>query len=286
MPGTGENFVVLCVRAATAIATAAVASVSLAVVPNLVHAEGTLAACTEAGPPFQTSEVAGVRDGMTLRLADGREVRLAGVVAPTEIDGDAKASARAASSLEALVAGKRVTLYGRAGRSDRYGRLAAQVAFAGEGTRWVQAALVSDGALRVAPEASEVPCAESLIAFERSARASNKGLWTEPRFSIVRAEDLATLNAASGRFAVVEGSVTRVGETSNRIYLDFGRRYTEDFTIVIPRQARSAFGAAGIDLKSLRGKLVRVRGVLFSSGGPAIEIRKPASLEILTGSGT
>jgi endonuclease YncB( thermonuclease family) len=286
MPGTGENFVVLGARAASAIASAAVASISLAVVTDLAHAEGTLSACAESGSPFQTAEVAGVRDGMTLRLADGREVRLAGVIAPSEIDGDAKASTRAASTLEAFVAEKRVALYGRADRSDRYGRLAAQVAFEGEEARWVQAALVSDGALRVAPEASDVACAESLIAFERSARAKQKGLWAEPRFSIVRAEDLANLNAASGRFAVVEGSVTRVGETAGRTYLDFGRCYTEDFSIVIPRQARSAFAAAGIDLKSLRGKHIRVRGVLFSSGGPAIEIRKPASLEILTGSDT
>lgn len=149
-----------------------------------------------------------------------------------------------------------------------------------------KAAFVSDGVLRVAPEAGDVVCAELLMGVERSARASQKGLWSEPRFSVVKAEDLAALNAAMGRFSVVEGSVTRVGETADRTYLVFGRRYTEDFTIVIPRQARAAFASAGIDLKSLRGKQVRVRGVLFSSGGPAIEIRKPPSLEILTDRGT
>ncbi len=100
------------------------------------------------------------------------------------------------------------------------------------------------------------------------------------------ADDLAGLNAATGRFAVVEGVVHHIGETASRTYLDFGRRYTKDFTIVVPRAARRSFAAAGIDLKSLRGQKVRVRGVLFSSGGPAIEIRKPASLELLKDRGT
>jgi endonuclease YncB( thermonuclease family) len=286
MPGTGDNLAVLCVRVATAIASVAIASGWLAVASSRAYSQEAIFHCTEAGATFQTAEVSGVRDGATLRLADGREVRLAGVIAPNEIDGDAEASARAASALAAFVVGKRIALYGRADRSDRYGRLTAQVASVGLEKQWIQAALVSDGALRVAPETGDVACAESLIVFEHSARANRKGLWAEPRFSTVKAEDLAALNAASGRFAVVEGSVTRVGETPGRTYLNFGRRYTEDFTIVIPRQARPAFAEAGVDLKSLRGKHVRVRGVLFSSGGPAIEIRKPASLEILTDRGT
>ena len=277
----------LCVRVAIAIASAAIASALLAVGSPHVLAEEAIAPCTEAGTPLQTADVAGARDGITLKLVDGREVPLAGVIAPSEIDGDGHASAHASAILDRLTAGKRIALYARDDRKDRYGRLAAQVAFARDHPRWIQAALVSDGVRRVVPEVGEVACAESLMGFERSARAGQKkGLWSEPRFSVVKAQDLAALNAAMGRFSVIEGSVTRVGETADRTYLDFGRRYTEDFTIVIPRQARAAFASAGIDLKSLRGKQVRVRGVLFSSGGPAMEIRMPLSLEILTDRGT
>jgi len=76
------------------------------------------------------------------------------------------------------------------------------------------------------------------------------------------------------------------GETASRTYLDFGRRYTEVFIIIIPRAARATFTAAGIDLKTLHGKCVRARGVLFSSGRPAIEIREPASLEIIADNDT
>jgi hypothetical protein len=139
--------------------------------------------------------------------------------------------------------------------------------------------------VRVGPEAGEPACTEALIAKERAARAAQAGLWTEPRFSVESAGHLAALNAAIGRFAVVEGTVVRVGETASRTYIDFGRRYRESFTIVIPREARAEFRAAGIDLAALRGKRIRGRGVLFSSGGPAIEIRKPASIEIIQGNG-
>jgi hypothetical protein len=93
------------------------------------------------------------------------------------------------------------------------------------------------------------------------------------------------LNAAAGRFAVVEGTVTRVGEAGGRLFLDFGRRYMEDFTLVVSRGARPTFEKAGVDLKALKGKKVRARGVLFPWGGPAIELRKPAALELVEGEG-
>lgn len=76
----------LCVRVAIAIASAAIASALLAVGSTHVLAEGGVIPCAEAGTPLQTADVVGARDGITLKLVDGREVRLAGVIAPSEID--------------------------------------------------------------------------------------------------------------------------------------------------------------------------------------------------------
>jgi len=238
-----------------------------------------------AGPNITpiSFDAGNARDGATFRIGDGREVRLAGVVAVNSFDGDSVASDRATAALDRLVSGKRVLLYAAREAADRYGRLVAQVALADEAGTWVQGSLVSDGMLRVAPEAGEPPCTDALIASERAARAAKAGFWQLAGFAVESADNLAVLNAAIGRFAVVEGRVTRVGETAAKTYLDFGRRYNEDFTIIIPRGARAEFRAAGIDLKALRGKRVRGRGVLFSSGGPAIEVRKPAAIEIVQG---
>jgi endonuclease YncB( thermonuclease family) len=269
------------VRAVCWLALAALANFA----PDAARAEAW-PACAGSNLSPTAHAAAGARDGATLRLADGREVRLAGVIAANDLDGDQDAAARATAALDRLVAGKRVLLYSLSDAADRYGRILAQVALAEAEGAWVQGRLVADGVLRVGPEAGEPACSEPLIAHERAARAANAGLWAEPRFAVESANHLAALNAAIGRFAVVEGRVVRIGETASRTYLDFGRRYSEDFTIIIPRAARAAFRAAGIDLKALHGKRIRGRGVLFSSGGPAIEVRKPASIEIIQGSGT
>jgi micrococcal nuclease len=242
-----------------------------------------LAACAEAGASFATVTAKSARDGTTIQLSDGREVRLAGVVAANDLDGDEQAARNAAQALARLVAGRTLALHGR-GETDRYGRVTAQVALA-DGERWLQAALVAEGILRVAPEAGEPACSAPLLPFEHKARAARIGLWAEPRFALQKADDLAALNAAAGRFAVVEGIVTRIGEAGGRLFLDFGRRYMEDFTLVVSRDARQTFTSAGIDLKALKGKKVRARGVLFPWGGPAIELRKPAALEIVEGEG-
>lgn len=250
------------------------------------YAAEAVTACPEAKPVLETVEAVSARDGMTLRLADGRELRLAGVVAAGTLDGYASVVARATHALNEMAAGKSLTLHGSSDVRDRYGRVVAQAALAGSNARWLQADLVAAGWLRAAPEASALPCAALLLDAENEARAGRKGLWQEARFAVMAADDLPALNAAMGRFAVVEGVVHHVGETASRTYLDFGRRYTKDFTIVVPRAARRGFAAAGVEFKSLRGQRVRVRGVLFSSGGPAIEIRQPASLELLKDRGT
>lgn len=267
-------------------AVSLLALIALALVAPRAARADAWPACAGPGLLPTNHEADGARDGATFRLTDGREVRLAGVIAANDLDGDQDAARRATAALDRLVAGKRILLYALPDAVDRHGRILAQVALADESSTWVQGVLVATGMLRVGPETGEPACSDALIVHERNARAAKAGLWMEPRFAVESADRLAALNAAIGRFAVVEGMVTRIGETPSRTYIDFGRRYSEDFTIIIPRAARAGFRAAGIDLKALRGKRIRGRGVLFSSGGPAIEIRKPASIEIVQGGGT
>jgi endonuclease YncB( thermonuclease family) len=247
--------------------------------PAGTFAREELFSCGKAGPEFATVTAIGARDGATLSLADGRELRLVGVVPPGDLDADPEAARRAARALEALVAGKELKLHGQADEKDRYGRVLAQAALA-DG-RWIAAELVSAGKLRVAPEGGSDACIRALLAIEAKARTDKLGLWAEPRFAKRDAAAVDALAAAQGRFVVVEGTVRRVGESGGRLFLDFGPRYTRDFTVVIPRAARAAFDAAKVDLKGLRGKRVLVRGVLYSWGGPAMEVRVPTALEIV-----
>ena len=248
-----------------------------------VSAADGIAACTAVDIPFATVEALGARDGATIRLADGREVRLAGVAAPSDMDGSPEMARQATAALDALVAGRRVALHGFAAATDRYGRLVAQITV--EKTpfekTWVQATLVLVGAARVAPGAGAPDCAQPLLARERAARANRAGLWADAGFALQEAGLIGPLLAAAGRFAIVEGTVRRVGEAGGTLYLDFGRRYNRDFSIIVPREAQGAFTASGLDLRALSGKRARVRGVLFERGGPAVELRLPAALELI-----
>lgn len=257
---------------AGAAAMLAVAVLATSALSTSALAEDGAASCAALGQSFLSVEAVGASDARTIRLSDGREVRLVGIAVPVESEGS--------TPLNALVAGRRISLHGLRDATDRYGRLLAQVTVENDPSRWVQAALVGSGEARVAP--GMVPdCAKALLLHEDRARASKLGIWREREFAVRAAADVRTLLAEAGHYTVVEGRVLRVGETGGRLVLDFGRRYDRDFSIVIPREAQKGFADAGVDLRALSGKRVRARGVLFTWGGPALELRVPAALELI-----
>jgi micrococcal nuclease len=220
-----------------------------------------------------------VLDANTLKLDDDRVVRFTNVILPLPIDGDSEAAMRAKKSLSEIVNGKGAAVFMSSETKDRYGRMSAHGVVI-DGIGWLEAALLSRGIARVFPGPND-KCTKTLLQFEDKARALRVGLWQEPRFQILDAGAIEALLAAEGRFVVVEGVVRRVGEARGRIFLDFGRRFTEDFTIIVPDQLRKSLTALGSDPKSWRGRGVRVRGVLFSWGGPAIELNLASAIELL-----
>lgn len=234
-----------------------------------------------AGPILATHEAIGARDGATIRLATGEEVRLAGVIAPDEFDGETESARRATDALDSLVAGRRILLHGRKPEQDRYGRHVAHVTIGGGAPQWAQRAMVGAGLLRVAPGLGSGDCSAILLQQENAARGARAGLWAGDEHRVRSAADTGTLLREAGRFALVEGTVRRIGEAGGRLFLDFGRRYNEDFTVIVPREAQAEFAKAGLDLRSLAERRVRARGVLFAWGGPAMELDEPAALEVI-----
>jgi micrococcal nuclease len=238
--------------------------------------------CMQA-PGSKTYRALSARDGTSIVTSEGEVIVLAGIVSAGNLDGDPQAAIRAAEALDRLVKGKTISMSGDA--RDRYGSLKGHVVVVQEtGSIWVQGAMVGLGEARVAPQ-MDTACAPALLRIESEARAGGQGSWSDPRFAIHGPDDLLQLTAAEGRFMVVEGVVRRVGESGEHIYLDFGRRFNEDFSVIVPRDAHKAFTTAGIDLRSLEGARVRVRGILTLRGGPAIELRHPAAMEWLKAGG-
>ena len=240
-----------------------------------IRADPRLSAC--GGKPVAAVAAEAI-DATSLRLADGSEIKLVTVIGPSAADGDDVAEARALAALKQLTAGRKLTIFA-AGDKDRYGRILAR-AVRIENDIWLEAALAEKGFLRVRPDPNET-CTKALLAAEQKARAAGAGLWADKKFQVLDARDIPALTEALGRFVIVEGTIRRVGETKPRLYLDFGRRFTEDFTIVIPNSLRNSLTIKGSDPKNWRGKRVRVRGVLISWGGPAIEINTAAAIEFV-----
>jgi hypothetical protein len=95
-----------------------------------------------------------------------------------------------------------------------------------------------------------------------------------------KAENAADLLAERGRFTVVEGQVLSVRPSGGTIYVNFGRRWSQDFTVTVAKRNERRFAAAGQELSKLAGRRVRVRGTLEERGGPWIEAAHPEQIEI------
>lgn len=219
--------------------------------------------------------VSAVIDGRTLRLDDGREVRLAGI----EPASFANARRNETEALAALVTGRDVTLRADTDSPDRYGRQPAFV-FLDQSDISLQGLLLQQGKALVSPSIADKSCAASLILAEASARAAKRGIWSDPA-AIKSAESPATILNRVGQFTVVEGKVLSVREAGATTYINFGRRWTRDFAVTISRRMVPAFEAAGIAVKSLENRRIRVRGWVEARGGPRIEALQTGQIELL-----
>jgi endonuclease YncB( thermonuclease family) len=236
-----------------------------------------------APPELGQGHVAGIIDGRSFRLTDGREIRLAGI----EPAGATKADRIAA--LAAVLADQDVLLRAVDDAPDRYGRQTAFVYLAPSDTP-VQLRLVSAGTALVSPDLEGGDCAAALKAAESEARQAQKGTWGVNAV-IKNAESPDDILVGIGRFMVVEGRVLSVHQSGATTYLNFGRSWTRDFAVTISRRALAAFAQAGLAPKSLENKRIRVRGWVEARQGqnqgpmqgPRIDVARVGQIEVLGG---
>lgn len=234
-----------------------------------------MSAASAAGCRFEPQgegHVAGVVDARTFRLNDGAEVRLAGI--------EPMANTQASTTdLAALVVGRDVTLHGESDTPDRYGRQPAFV-FLDAALPSVQTQLLTQGAALNAGTVTDRACAAELAAAETSARRARRGIWGQGNV-IKNAESPGDIVTDMGRFVVVEGRVLSVRQAGTVTYINFGRRWTQDFAVTISRHMMSAFESAGITAKSLERRRIRVRGWVERRGGPRIEAVRVGQIEVV-----
>jgi endonuclease YncB( thermonuclease family) len=174
-------------------------------------ASGAIAqeACKLSG--LGTAIVAGIRDGRTLLLTDGRELRLAAIEAD-----DASRNA-----LNALANGRMLRLEKLGPEHDRYGRVVA-IAYTDDARESLQQVMLAQGQARVSARVGDRPCAELLLKTERVARAALRGLWADPNFAPLPSHDVTRITAVRGQFALIEGKVLSVRERAPQYMLISG----------------------------------------------------------------
>lgn len=248
------------------------------------------------GKPTRFGEVAKVLDGQTLELADGQVLRLIGALAPhprkfrpalRRRSKSRSLSQRSKSALRALALGKRLGLVQTGRKKNRYGQILAHaVLLDGMRPKWLQYELVARGLARAYSFPDNRACMRQLLQAEEKARKAQQGIWhTKHAFAVRQASRPQTLYRYINRFEIIEGEIVKVGQTRKSVYLNFGRNWRKDFTVMIGARDKKRFTRAGIDFDKLAGQRVRVRGWLESWNGPMLKLTHPEQLERLQDAG-
>ena len=197
-----------------------------------------------------TVSVQRVVDGDTLKLHDGRSVRLIGINTPelAHHGRNVEPFAQAARQrLQALVneSGGRISLQVGKDARDHYGRTLAH-AYDRSGQN-LEARLLAEGLgylVAVAPNTALVTCQQ---AAERVARTAHLGLWAKPKV-------LAAEQVTSAGFALVSGQVLKVERNRGGIWLEL------QGGLVLQIAAKSLAQFDWRSLQALTGRQIQARG--------------------------
>lgn len=231
--------------------------------------------------------VTSVTDGDTVILDNGLVIRLIGTQAPKLPLGREgyptwPKAEEAKTHLSQMVLGKPVIIRHGGETRDRYDRVLGQMFVTGPAETWVQGAMVADGFARVYSFRDNRACIGELMAAETKARTNKLGIWTDPYYTVRRADRPETIVERAGQYELVEGRVLLAEKSGGRVFLNFGRYWKEDFTAVIDAGAIGLFADSGLDPLMLDGALVRIRGWVDDRDGPRIEVTHPEQIEVLS----
>jgi endonuclease YncB( thermonuclease family) len=255
--------------------TSLAGAVSMVAAPLLSILSAAVLACgSAAGSP--SYPVAWIYDGDTLRLEDGRKVRLIGIDTP-ELGRDGEAdepyARRARRRLQQLLAdgGEQVRMRLGPQQRDRYGRYLAHVYLA-DGRNPAEQLLL-EGLARATILPPNIGHLECLLQAERRARDAGKGLWGQAQVLDARA-----LPESVRGFQVVRGRIERVGNSRRSLWLNLAG----GIALRIDRRDLAYF--PGLERGDLVGRELEARGWIYRRNGePRMLVRHGAAIRWLEG---
>jgi len=219
---------------------------------------------------------------ITVKLEDGRFIHLAGLDFP-DLDyydpGDLSVTAQ--EILDDFLKGRKVIIYqtksAKKGRVNRMNHQIAHLVRAKDKT-WTQGLMISLGVARVRTTNHNPEMASQMLKLENKARTDKAGLWGLNRFPILSPQNA---HEKIGSYQIVEGTINSVSMHKNKVYLNFGNNWRDDFTVGISSTARRAFNKQKMEPRRWSGKRIRVRGWVESYNGPFIDIDHIERIELL-----
>lgn len=234
-----------------------------------------------AVPAFaETDGVRYVHDGDTLRLTDGRRVRLLGIDAPELARNGHPAQPfgiAARDYLRDLVKqhGNRVSLVFDTVKKDRYHRTLAYLFF--DNGDSVEADMIDAGLAIAYTTPPDVRFSSCFQQHEARARQAGIKIWSHPKY---HDQAVSSLRTGSTGFHIVHGRVLHTNHSRHGIWLDLKGG------LGIQIQNRDAGNFKPGWLISLEGKTIRVRGWLHPKSRSGenrfyMQLRHPDNIDLL-----
>ena len=221
-------------------------------------------------------------DGTTLIAKNGSIYQLPNIYIPND---NAEIAEQAQKKLESLIKDQKCTAYltknKEEGRINRMGHNFARLE-CGTNKIWVGGELIANGLAIVWPTLGTPETMDELLDLEADARKNKKGLWDcKSSYKCIEIYRPETIKTHLNSRAIVEGTVYNTALIKNNILINFEPDWKQDFTIAVSSKLRREFSRMNINLQSLKGKTVLVRGWVRNYNGPMIELDTPDQLQIL-----
>ena len=230
---------------------------------------------------YSCIKVIEVIDGDTVRLENGEILRYVGIDTP-ELErkiGNGWVYNPSPFALEAkeynrrLVEGKYVRVEFDVEKRDAYGRLLGYV-FVGK--TFINAKLLEEGVAVLYTRPPNVKYVDLFVKLQRKARKEKKGLWGS--YEVIGAHQAYKF---INQIRTVRGRVLSTYRSRGCIFLNFGRDWRKDFTVVIFKDTWDYFKKKGIDpVVFYKNKLIEVTGRIREYNGPEIIVSLPEQITV------
>jgi hypothetical protein len=150
----------------------------------------------------------------------------------------------------------------------------------GAPARSLAARLLAEGFAVVDPAGLPANCRIPLLEAEGEARAALRGVWARAGEGLLDPADLADAVARTGRFAVLSGVVTSVGQGRRSAFLNFGPP-GRAVSVEVPLTIWRAMPQPAWTARQLIGHRVRARGVIVRKGVPRMLVSHEGALELI-----